>query len=333
MRIVGLPNPSGSRYWRLDHPFKYLRELDIDAQVTEEPISDQMAINNDIIVCQFTVDKEGLALLRAYQKLRGKKIVAEFDDFIYPNEDNPNLMEHQISQASDVLEVLASMADAITCTTNHLGKKLGKLNKNVYVLPNFVDLSFWEKPRLINDTGYINIGWAGGMSHHNDLQNILVEPMKRILKEFPNVKLYIVGEWRARKWFEGYKNVEVMLAVPFEAYPTRLQGLRLDIGLAPVEDNEFNRCKTNIKWQEYSINKIAGVYSPTVYNRRGFEPKFGMIANTPEEWYLAVKQLILHPDMREEMAQNSYNLVKSNYSLKKNIGLWKKTYESILDLK
>src|SRR6185437_11045349 len=171
-----------------------------------------------------------IALLRAYQKERGKKIVAEFDDFFDANEDNPNLLEHKISQAPEVLRVLATIADMVTCTNKHLAKRLKELNKNVVVLPNYMDLERWVKPYLKNDTGFINIGWAGSTSHYNDLE-MIVEPLKRILAEFPNVRLYIMGEWRARKWFEGVKNVEVMLAVPFEAYPTRLAGLRLDIGL------------------------------------------------------------------------------------------------------
>jgi len=328
MRIIAWHNGSGARYWRLDDPFKALRKIGIDANVTEEHITDELVLKNDIFVCQFTVDKEGIALLRAYQQERGKKIVAEFDDFIEVNDDNPNQMEHKISQAPEVLKVLATIADMVTCTNNHLAKRLKEFNKNVVILPNYMDLERWEKPYLKNDTGFINIGWVGSMSHYNDLK-MIVTPLKRILAEFPNVRLYIMGEWRARKWFEGVKNVEVMLAVPFNAYPTRLAGLRLDIGLAPLVDNEFNRSKSNIKWQEYSINRIAGVYAPIVYNMHGFEPKFGMIARTPDEWYSAIKQLIIYPKLREEMAANSYELVKNNYNLEKHIGEWADAFRSL----
>ena len=328
MKIRAFHNGSGARYWRLDDPFKYLRKLGIDAQVTDEHITDKLVMENDIFVCQFTTDKKGLALLRAYQQERGKKIVAEFDDFIDVNEDNPNKMEHTISQAPEVLRVLASIADMITTTNSTLAKKLRAYNDNVVILPNYMDLERWEKPHLKNETGYINLGWCGGMSHYNDLE-MMVEPLKRILAEFPNVRLYIVGEWRARKWFEGVKNVEVMLAVPFDAYPTRLAGLRLDIGIAPLVDNEFNKCKSNIKWQEYSINKVAGVYSPIVYNQHDFEPKFGLLASNPEEWYRSIKQLIIYPQLREDIAQSAYDLVKTNYNLEKRIGEWVKAYKSL----
>lgn len=328
MKIKAFHNGSGARYWRLDDPFKYLRNIGVDAEVTDENITDRIVQENDIFVCQFTVDKEGLALLRAYQQLQGKKIVAEFDDFIEINPDNPNKMEHEVSNASEILKVLASIADMITTTNNNLSKKLKEYNDNVVVLPNYMDLERWSKPYLKNETGYVNIGWCGGMSHYNDLE-MIVEPLKRILNDFPNVRLYIVGEWRARKWFEGYKNVEIMLAVPFDAYPTRLAGLRLDIGLAPLLDNEFNKCKSNIKWQEYSINRIAGVYSPTVYNSHGFDPKFGRIATTPDDWYNSIKQLIIYPKLRKEVATSAYELVKTNYNLEKHIGEWVKAYKTL----
>lgn len=332
MKVIAFPSPSGSRVWRLDDPFKALRDIGISAHVTNESITDEIAQNNDIFVLQNTVDKEGIALLRAYQQERGKKIVADFDDFFDANEDNPNLLEHQVSQAPEVLRIVAQIADLVTCTTDNLAKELRKYNKNVVVLPNSMDMKRWDLPKLKNETDYINIGWCGGTSHYNDLK-MIVKPLKRILSEFPNVKLYLVGELRAKEWFKDYKNVECMLSVPFDAYPTRLHGLRLDIGLAPLQNNAFNRCKSNIKFLEYAIAKVPGVYSPTVYSlwrTTDFDGKFGDIAENEEQWYWNIRNLIVSKNHREDVIGGAYQYVRRYYDLNKNIKLWKNAYLDLI---
>ena len=120
-----------------------------------------------------------------------------------------------------------------------------------------------------------------------------------------------------------------MLGVPFDVWPTRLSGMQLDIGLAPLLPTEFNKCKSNIKWLEYSIAEIPGIYSPTVYQHRNFEPKFGLIADTPDCWHGAIKHLIDYPERRRELIDHSYRLMKLKFDLEKHIGKWQESYQNL----
>jgi glycosyltransferase involved in cell wall biosynthesis len=328
MKIVGFPNPSGSAYWRLRDPFKHLQKMGIDARVSEEGITEEIARWADVYVVQQCVDKEGIALLYAYQQEFGKKLVVEADDYPWVDDTNPFKVDHQAKDAAFVVTQTMKVADLITCTTDHLAEKLSKINRKVTVLPNYLDLDRWDLPnKLKNDSDTIRIGWAGSITHLEDLK-MLHRPLRRVAKEFPNVRYIFVGETRVGEIFPDLP-VDIIPGVPFETWPSRLHGLRLDIGLAPLRDTEFNRCKSRIKWMEYAVAKIPGVFSPTVYQFRGFDGSVGMIAENEDQWYNAIKNLILSEVLRADITDAAYTFVTRRLNLAKHAHEWADAYVKI----
>jgi hypothetical protein len=81
----------------------------------------------------------------------------------------------------------------------------------------------------------------------------------------------------------------------------------VDIFIAPLVDNLFNRCKSSIKYWEYSALGIGGVYSNLdPYARVITNGENGFLASTPEEWYQVLKLLIDNRDLRHNVAQSAY---------------------------
>ena len=334
-KILFYGNSTGSFQWRFADPAKYLARRGFLIRCNQaEAITEEAVKEADIIVMSSIVDRDGIALIYEYQQEHGKKIIVDSDDGLQLNEDSPFKPEHEIAQASDVIKRTMEIADMVTTTTPYLAKQLSVLNKNVKVLPNSMDLEKWDLPKHTNDSQYFRIGWAGSVTHLDDLK-MIVEPLKRIMDEFPQVQLIFCGETRIAELFPNYP-VETVLGVPFDAWPARLHGLRLDLGLAPLRDTPFNRCKSNIKFQEYSIAKVPGIYSPTVYNIHGgfnqpFDGVFGHIAYDEEQWYRCIKNMILSKELRSDLIGKAYPFVKRKYNLAKNIHLWEDAYRSLLD--
>lgn len=330
IKIAAFPNSSASCHWRLEAPFKYLNRLgDFDAQIVTAGINEHALQWADIIITQGVVDKEGIALIHAYQKEFGKKYIVEQDDQIEVEENNPHKKHHEITNAVDTIKISMKIADMVTTTTKHLAKKLQKHNKNVFVLPNYLDLETWDlNPKYINNSERIRIGWAGSITHLDDLKSI-APVIRKIMDDFQNTELFLVGEPRAAELFEGYRT-ECMLGVPFNAWPKKLHSLRLDIGIAPLRKTEFNLCKSNIKFLEYSVAMIPSVYSKTVYGYNKVEPRRGIIAYNNEQWYLGLRNLIYSNNLRQDIRQNSYSFVKSWYNLEKEVKAWAEAYRSLV---
>lgn len=330
MKVLAFHNDSGSRYWRLEDPFKYLRTLGVEAYVSDEGITDKAAQWADIVVLQSTVNKEGIALLRAYQKTQGLKIICDSDDLLELNEDNPHAVEHKIADAQNVIRKTLEIADAVTCTNEYLAKHLKSINPNVYVLSNYMDMQRWDLPKNRNNSNRIRIGWAGSSTHFNDLK-FIIPALIKAKNEFAQIDYFFMGETRIKELFPFH--VETVMGVPFDMYPSRLHGLRLDIALAPLLSTPFNHAKSNIKFLEYAIAQYPGIYSPTVYRERGnhdFEPKFGIVAEDQDHWYRAIKHYIDYPERREEVRENAYTLVKRRFDLQKHAQEWLKVYKKVL---
>lgn len=328
MRITYYPNASGSRYWRLEHPFKYLARKGFDIKIGEGGITEENILNSDVSVLQSCVDKSGIALLYAYQQEQGKKIVVDVDDCLEINEDNPHKVEHEKYDAFETIKATLKIADMVTTTTPYLKKYLDQFNKNVVVLPNYMDLEYWDGPVLKNESNEIRIGYVGSMTHYQDLK-LIRQSLLDIMLEHPEVKLILVGDLRYRELFEGF-NVEVHLGVPFENYANKLRGLRLDIGIAPLQENVFNTYKSPIKAMEYGICEV-----PVIATRTKFYKDFvddntnGYLAYRYIDWWAPLESLVVNPKKRKKMGQALRQKVLKECNLADKISLWEDAYNGL----
>lgn len=327
VKVLMFPPPSGSAVWRMTDPSKYLNRCGMDVQIATEGITKEAVEWADIYVLSSCIDKNGIALMYEYQQEHGKKIIVDADDLPHLNEDNPFKMDHDRTNASAIIEKTFEIADLITTTNDYLAGKLEEFNENVVVLPNYMDLERWQRPKLKNTSDTIRIGWTGSITHYNDLL-LLQKPFLKLANEYPKIRYIFMGDMRVKDMFKGLP-VEAMLGVPFEWYPDRLHSLRLDIAVAPLRDTRFNNSKSNIKWQEYALACYPGVYSPTVYQTHGFDGRFGMIAYNDEAWYRIIKNMIEHEVIREDITSQAYARLLERFDLKRNIHKWVTAYESI----
>jgi glycosyltransferase involved in cell wall biosynthesis len=105
------------------------------------------------------------------------------------------------------------------------------------------------------------------------------------------------------------------------------------IGIAPLIDDTFNRSKSNIKWLEYTMKHIPTVASNVEPYRSIKHGVTGILCDTPEQWYVALKELIEDSKLRDRLAENSYKEIKKNWQYDKNAKLWKKAIDSVLKAK
>jgi hypothetical protein len=78
-------------------------------------------------------------------------------------------------------------------------------------------------------------------------------------------------------------------------YPSYLKSLSVDIGIAPLEINDFNKAKSNLKMLEYSVCGLPAVYT-------NIEPyKFAKNKADTEEYFIhLIEMLAANVDLRKK---------------------------------
>ena len=335
-------NRTGSKHWRLEQIAKYLNaQTEHEMFVADSAEWNDEILDADIVIAQMWRNPKAVDVCHRL----GAKVVYEADDaMIGVGTHRSELMKLTPEQEADTIKTIQA-CDLVTVTTEVLKDHYSQWNKNVVVLPNYLDLLWWGEPSSVKKYGEkIRLGWAGSLSHTADLA--FISPIiERVLKEFDHVKFVYCGHGGVSssspltQMMNGkdlFPNIpphrrEYIMGVESEYWPVKSKTLGFDIGIAPLVEDEFNACKSGIKWMEYSANGIPGVYSSgVVYDPIVKHGVTGLLARSPDEWFEAVSRLILDEDLRRNLAREALTSVYEDYALDGHYMEWVDAYKKIL---
>lgn len=179
--------------------------------------------------------------------------------------------------------------------------------------------------------GEIRIGWQGGVSHMGDWEEIK-EPLARVLKDYPEVTLHILGSYYKNQFKEVKDRITRYPWYPFRGYTFRLKTLGLDGAIIPLEDKEFNEYKSEVKFTEFTALGVPSVvknmlpYSEVITEQNSYPYKDN------KEFEEKLRAMI--EDIKAKKAQNkvieSLKWVKKDRDITKEAGQLVQLYKSIL---
>jgi len=109
----------------------------------------------------------------------------------------------------------------------------------------------------------------------------------------------------------------------FLEYPEHLAHQKWDIGIAPLVDTAFTRCKSHIKWLEYSMYQIPTIASrvyPYFMELEGrktiVDGETGLLCRNAKEWEEKLERLILDEDLRKKLGKQAYQYIKKEWQYK-----------------
>jgi len=229
-----------------------------------------------------------------------------------------------------LIEALKTV-DIVIVTNNRIKEYFQEYNPNVYVLSNFLDGRIWNANGLKRERGdKIVIGYAGSPTHVYDFKTV-TPAIKYILSKY-NDKVSFKSIGCIPPELKSVRGVEhISESVSYGDYANTLMNSNFDFVIAPLEDNGFNCCKSNIKFLEYSICGYAGIYSAVgPYIDSIVTDKTGiLIKNETSEWIRAMELLINNPELRYSLGENAFHHVKAGYSHEKKSKEWCKFYSRI----
>ncbi|MBU2571541.1 MAG: hypothetical protein KJ725_16230 [Gammaproteobacteria bacterium] len=244
-------------------------------------------------------------------------IIYELDDMLL---DLPNYHPsyENLKKHSPYIKWILKSADVVIVSTPTLKESLQRYNPRLLQLEhNLVKWSlFNSSPRQLNHNFNFLIS---GTSTHEDDWLIILDPLLEILKTFPNVNAIFFGELPTR--FLNHPSVQLIkFQDSYEKYASILKELPVHCALVPLKDTYFNRCKSNIKWLEYSAAGIPGIYSDVIpYRSSIFHEKTGLlVSNTYDAWFNSMYQLVNNPKLAHTLVKNAQIEVFINYSIEKS---------------
>jgi len=286
----------------------------------------------DIVVFQRQTSETSLKLFRGCKEA-GQPVIYEIDDNLFNIPEAVSVKFFYSNERLDILKTFLKEADGVTVSTPPLKEAFQKFNKNVIILPNSVDISKMVMGENKPDRDEIVIGWAGSKTHREDLR-ICVHALIDIARENPKVKLSFYGhlpeEILMRLSEDKYTFQDF---VPFGSYQRMLLTLGWDIGVAPLTDAKFNTYKSNLKFLEYTVAGIPVITSPAVpYTSTIENGKDGVIVkkNRNKEWYRALNMMVKDAELRKRLLGGARKKVREQYSMEKNVELWREAYQGVL---
>lgn len=283
-------------------------------------------------------------------KAIGMQIIYDTDDLLFELEpDNPFYSDQASIKAVQMTRQIISMMDMVTVTTEALKREISAYYDGpVKVLPNCVKPEDWKERSRTSKK--LRIGYTGSASHYREF-NFLVPIIKRLQKRH-DFEFHLFGlfdkpadiqagiDLKVEKntvWKDHMRETQNLIKDfdfvhhPFvskiEDYRAKLSELDLDIGLAPLFDTKFNRCKSNLKYLEYAMVGTAPIVSD-------IETYFGCSNEVPMDdlaWEARIEHMIFDKQFRETIAFNAKALVLDKFSIEKKIELWEEAYSECLN--
>ena len=235
----------------------------------------------------------------------------------YQNPIIQRSLEHGVTHASSVLT-----------NSDELAKFLARFSHRIKVLPAIFDFSLIEGCAR-QSLGEIRIGFAGSPSRIDDLD--LVGPVIfPILRLFPNVVFEFAGVMP--RGVEPCERVRYFPHTTDYAAFVRFQAERnWIVALAPLLDNEANRCKTDNKYREYGACEITGIYSNTLpYKNSVRHGVTGLLVDeSSEAWFLAIKEMLENEVECKEIGRRAYADVRGKYCVEHVCLVWLKHIDTL----
>jgi glycosyltransferase involved in cell wall biosynthesis len=198
-------------------------------------------------------------------------------------------------------------SDSMIVTTEPLVHHYKKYIENVKIIPNCLAAHWFNLNIKKTKRDKLRVGWIGAGQHQGDLEII-----NDVIKEMADKVDWV---------FMGMHTVEAKTYIkefhPFVSiseYPEKMASLDLDIAVAPLEDNHFNSCKSNLRLLEYGAMSWPVICSD-VFPYQTNNPPVIRVKHSVSNWIEALNRLIDDESERLRLGKALHSWVVKNYTL------------------
>ena len=240
-----------------------------------------------------------------------KNIIYEIDDQMFNYSKKHPEKEHVSGKIRVMWEVIRPFICGITVSTDYLKSTFNETDIECEVVLNTLQNTLENKKTRKKQ---IKIGFMGTPTHGEDLK-LLNGLWNKLSKEYGRkIKFCFVGSVSEEIKKNNIYHEFIPFTNNYEEFLKRGKQANIDIGLAPLKDNAFNKAKSLIKYLEYTYFNTVGIYSDILAYK---DIQGGVVLkNNPDLWYRAIKELIDNPLRRNELLEKARQEIKEKYNFK-----------------
>jgi hypothetical protein len=261
------------------------------------------------------------------------------DDLLHIPRDHPEA--NTLRPRARTVARMLHHADAVWVSTPRVAEALRQARPAVRpvlrVVPNGLDERLWgtppadTRPRL----GSVRLLFMGSATHGGDWA-VVATAMARVKASFgPSVTfdmIGVVGAVTLPTWINRVSPSRLSMA----SYPGFVNWIThqppWDIGIAPLADTPFNRCKSPIKALDYAALGLAVLASDVPAYRGSLAGRIGadgagaasagaegpdgmLVGNTEAAWFRALCELIGNAALRQRVAEGVRGAFMAHHTL------------------
>lgn len=215
------------------------------------------------------------------------------------------------------LRLTLDKSDLIYASTNPLADRLRQHGVRTPITAGDIYCPAGKAPARgrLPSTGPV-IGYMATGGHGADLELVL-PAIKRLLSDIPTLRFETLGTIRPPEALRvfGARAAHYPGLANYEDFMERLNDLGWWIGIAPLADTPFNRCKADTKWVEYSTCGIPTIASDLPVYHRACASGAGALATTAMEWEQRIRTLLSDRSARGKMAALAADRLEQDYKL------------------
>jgi glycosyltransferase involved in cell wall biosynthesis len=228
------------------------------------------------------------------------------------------------------------LCDVVTVSTEGLRTAVrtsvpGIKSKRVEVIENGIDYNYLRPSPIPKDPDRVVVGWGGSNTHLGDIGSAW-SVLPGLLEELPNMHLEFVGMYPPQS-LAKHPRVRLRAFVPVGEFASRFASWNWDIVLAPLDDNRFNRSKSNIKILEASAIGAVCLVSPVApySNFCSLNPELKWLqCYGKKDWRDKIRDLVMDRELRVDMAAKIRRTAEEHFEQGKQSQKWMRLFESML---
>jgi len=309
--VAMLTRMVGDYIYRVEQPSIALGKTGEATVITVSTISpwfETLCISADVLILHLLSEHDLLPILEE-RKQKGRPTIYELSDNITALHEGVGIR----GWFSDPVNLALAfqymrMADAIQVTGPGLAEQFRFINSRMIIFSNQM-ATLGRVGRPVSDR--VILGWAGSSGHKEDIEAI-GDVIAQVMRAFPHVDFACMCDETIYRILSAALPVGRITYVSpgtLDEYLTFLQ--KIDVGIAPLQDNPYNHCRSDIKFLEYASRGVVPVLrSLTPYKSSVHDGETGFLYESPDQLLSILSMLACEADIRNRISQAAYSYVK-----------------------